>query len=63
MSSGAIVMPEIEAQLAEALNKSPMMIRFYACRMALELDLGRQLTPEEKSVLGSVVYGVYRRKP
>jgi len=56
-----VVTPSIEGQLAKELNKSPTMIRFYACRMALELELGRQMTPEEQRELAKYVYEVHRR--
>jgi hypothetical protein len=56
-----VVMPLIEAQLAEALHKSPTMIRFYACRMALELELGRQMSPDEQHELAGYVYNIRRR--
>ncbi|MGD0803545.1 MAG: hypothetical protein ABSA11_05665 [Candidatus Bathyarchaeia archaeon] len=56
-----VIVPEIEGQLAKELHKSPTMIRFYACRMTLELELGRQMTPEEQHELAKYVYEIHRR--
>ena len=61
MRSIVIVKPVIEEQLAKELNKSPTMIRFYACRLARELELGRQMTPEEQHELAKYVYEIHRR--
>lgn len=47
---------DIEVSLAEALNKSVCMIRFYAYRMGVELALGRPLTKREQMKLGRKVY-------
>jgi hypothetical protein len=57
-----IVKPEIEVKLAKESGKSPTMIRFYACRMARELELGRQMTPDEQQELAKYVYEVHRRR-
>jgi len=61
MKTIRVVVPEIESQLAEELHKSPTMIRFYACRMARELELGRQMTPDEQQELAKYVYEIHRR--
>jgi len=55
-----VVYPEIEARLAAELGKTPISIRFYACRMARELELGRQMTPAEQRELYKAVWGVFQ---
>ena len=37
----------IDVAVGEILNKDSKMIRFYGARMAIEITLGRRLTPKE----------------
>lgn len=50
---------KLEIELAKASNKKVRMIRFYAVRMLLEVELGRTLTQPEAKRLGYHVYSSF----
>ena len=49
----------LEVSLAKAAGASPLMIRFWAARLVLEIAKGRRLTPEESQRLASKVSGSF----
>ena len=52
---------QLETDLAKALDKTPMNIRYYATRFLAELLVGRNLSKEERQRLSSKIGNSFPR--